>query len=125
MKRVITSFCLIIGIIAYSLSAILIIRRENDELIGIIDRIIEYNENGDSGKASEAAEMLNSKWLNFEKKMSIFVRDDKLNNISMSIARVEPYIQKANDELDAELQNIRRQLILIYRGELPMWYNLF
>ncbi|MBP1561393.1 MAG: DUF4363 family protein [Oscillospiraceae bacterium] len=124
MKRVILAFCLIGTVMAYSAAAVLIIRSESRELIEVTDEIIEYNKSGDSEKASEAAVMLNEKWHEFERSMSVFVRDDKLNNLSASVARVEPYIQSANDELEAELQNVRRQLTLIYRSELPAWYNI-
>ncbi len=124
MNRVITACCLIAAIILYSASAALIIRSENAELIEIIGQISECNEKGDSENASAAAQRLNYKWRSFERKMSVFVRDDKLNSISTSVARISPYIDEANDELDAELQNIRRQLTLIYRGELPAWYNI-
>ncbi|MGN0674334.1 MAG: DUF4363 family protein [Oscillospiraceae bacterium] len=124
MNRVITACCLIAVIIIYSASAALVIRSENAELTEIIGQISEYNEKGDSEKASAAARRLNDEWHSFEKKMSVFVRDDKLNSISTSVARISPYIDEANDELDAELQNIRRQLDLIYRGELPVWYNI-
>ncbi len=124
MNRVITAACLMLGIIAYSVSAAFIIKHENNELIGIIDEISAYSKKGDSENASAAAEVLSLKWYSFERKMSVFVRDDKLNSISTSVARVKPYIAEANDELDAELQNISRQLTIIYRAELPMWYNI-
>lgn len=124
MKRVILAFCLIGAVMAYSAAAVLIIRSESRELIAVTDEIIGYNKSGDSEKASEAAVKLNEKWHKFERSMSVFVRDDKLNNLSASVARVEPYIQSANDELEAELQNVRRQLTLIYRSELPAWYNI-
>lgn len=109
---------------AYSAAAVLIIRRENRELIAVTDEIIEYNKNGDSEKASEAAVRLNEGWHKFERSMSVFIRDDKLNSLSASVARIEPYIMSANDELEAELHNVRRQLTLIYRSELPAWYNI-
>ena len=56
--------------------------------------------------------------------MSIFVADEKLNNISSSVAKIPGFVAEANDELDAELDSIRRQLRLLCRGELPVWYNL-
>lgn len=124
MKRVVMAVCLILAIIAYSVAAALIIRHENAELISVIDEISAYSEKGDSEKASAAAEVLNLEWYDFERKMSAFVRDDKLNTISASVARIKPYIEEANDELEAELQNISRQLTILYRAELPMWYNI-
>lgn len=125
MNRVIVSFCLLVGIVLCAVGSAEVIRNENDELIEIIDEIILYSENGDDGMASAAAEKLSVKWNDFERKMSLLVRDDKLNTVSASVARIKPYVSDANDELAAELQNIRKQLSIIYRSELPVWYNIF
>ena len=125
MNRVIVSFCLLVGIVLCAVGSAEGIRNENDELIEIIDEIILYSENGDDGMASAAAEKLSVKWNDFERKMSLLVRDDKLNTVSASVARIKPYVSDANDELAAELQNIRKQLSIIYRSELPVWYNIF
>ena len=108
----------------YSAIAAWIIKNENEELAAITEEIAVYNENGDTANASAAAERLTEKWGRFEKNMSVFVRDDKLYTLSTSVSKVSPYITAANDELDAELENIRRQLRLIYRSELPVWYNI-
>lgn len=124
MKRVKAAFALIGGIIFYSVIASLFLVEWQGEIDVLIDEIRICNENGDSGKASAAADELAYKWSRLEKKMSIFVCDEKLNNISSSVAKVPQFVTEANDELDAELESIRRQLRLICRGELPLWYNL-
>lgn len=124
MNRVITAALIITAIIGYSAFAAWVIKNENDELISITEEIAEFNKNKDTANAKAAAERLTEKWNAFEKKMSLFVRDDKLNTLSMSVSKVSPYVTAANDELDAELESIERQLRLIYRSELPMWYNI-
>ena len=124
MSRIITAFVIICAIMGYSAIAAWIIKSENEELAAITEEIAVYNENGDTANASAAAERLTEKWGRFEKNMSVFVRDDKLYTLSTSVSKVSPYITAANDELDAELENIRRQLRLIYRSELPVWYNI-
>ncbi|MCH5192743.1 MAG: DUF4363 family protein [Oscillospiraceae bacterium] len=124
MSRVITAFVIIGVIMSYSAFAAWVINGENRELVSITEEIAVYNENGDTAKASAAAERLTEKWSRFEKNMSVFVRDDKLYTLSTSVSKVSPYISAANDELDAELENICRQLRLIYRSELPVWYNI-
>ncbi len=118
------SVCLMLAIISYSTASAFIIGHENNKLISVIDEISAYSEKGDSEKAVAAAELLSLEWYKYERRMSVLVRDDKLNTISASVARIKPYIEEANDELDAELQNISRQLTIIYRTELPMWYNI-
>lgn len=113
-----------LAIIAYSVFAVFVIKDENGELDSIIEEITAYSQNNDTEKASAAADKLNKEWGKFERKMSIFVRDDKLNTISTSVSKVKPYLEETNDELDAELRNISRQLDLLYRMELPTWYNI-
>ena len=124
MNRVITALIIIAAIIGYSAFAAWVIKNENEELIAITEEIGEYNKNDDIVSASAAAERLTEKWNDFERKMSLFVRDDKLYTLSVSVSKVSPYITAANDELNAELESIQRQLRLIYRSELPLWYNI-
>lgn len=124
MNRVVTALIIIGAIIGYSAFAAWVIKGENEELIAITEEISEYEKSDDIAGASAAAERLTEKWNDFERKMSLFVRDDKLYTLSMSVSKVSPYITAANDELDAELESIRRQLRLIYRSELPLWYNI-
>lgn len=124
MSRVIISFCLISVIALYSLSAILILRTERTELIGIIDDITMYDENGDSEKATAAAANLSKKWVDYERIMSVLVHENKLNSIGASVAKIQPFLDTDSDELEAELQSVRLQLVILYRSELPLWYNV-
>lgn len=124
MKRVIIAVIIILAIIGYSAAAAVVIHSENAELTALTEEIALYSKNGDSENASAAAARLCDKWYDFEHKMSVFVRDDKLNTLSASVAKIPAYITDANDELNAELESIRRQLNLIYRSELPFWYNI-
>lgn len=124
MKRVVIAALLLAAIMAYSAAAAVIIRDRSSELIAVTEEIREYNKSGDSEKAAAAADVLQNKWYAFERKMSVFVRDDKLGTLSASVSKIPSYINSANDELDAELESIHRQLDLIYRSELPVWYNI-
>ena len=124
MNRVIIAAAIIAAIMVYSASAVVIIKNRNSELIAVTEEIREYNKIGDSEKAAAAADVLQNKWYAFEREMSVFVRDDKLSTLSASVAKIPSYINSANDELDAELESIHRQLNIIYRSELPTWYNI-
>lgn len=124
MKRFVISLVLMTLIVAYSVFASLCLIGWREDVTDIIDRIKLYNENSDNGKLSAAADELAKEWNMLEKKMSIFVCDEKLDNISSSVSKVPQFVDAANDELDAELESIRRQLDLLCRGELPLWYNL-
>lgn len=124
MKRVVIAAAIIAAIMVYSASAAVIIKNRNSELIAVTEEIREYNKIGDSEKAAAAADLLQKEWYAFEREMSVFVRDDRLNTLSASVAKIPSYITAANDELDAELESIHRQLNIIYRSELPVWYNI-
>ncbi len=124
MKRVVIAAAIIAAIMVYSASAAVIIKNRNSELIAVTEEIREYNKIGDSEKAAAAADLLQKEWYAFEREMSVFVRDDRLNTLSASVAKIPSYITAANDELDAELESIHRQLNIIYRSELPTWYNI-
>lgn len=124
MKRVMTAAVILTAVMLCSAASILTIRAENMELTAVLAEISEYSRAGDTEKASAAAERFTGMWRRFERKMSVFVRDDRLGELSASAAKVPAYITAANDELDSELESIRRRLDLIYRSELPVWYNI-
>jgi len=124
MKRFVIALILIAVIVSYSVIAAFCLNSWQADVTGIIDEIQLYSENGGEENASVAADKLIDEWIVIEKKMSIFVADEKLNNISSSVAKIPGFVAEANDELDAELDSIRRQLRLLCRGELPVWYNL-
>ena len=124
MKRTITAFVLLAAIILWSVMGILIVRKENSVLVGIIENIKVCCENDDMIKAEQLAGQLETVWKRYERKMSLIVADEKLKDLSIAISKVKPYCRDANDELLAELENIKRQLELVYKAELPFWYNI-
>lgn len=124
MKRTITAFVLLAAIIIWSVTGFFIVRKENNDLVEVIESIEAYCENDDMKRAEELAGQLEAMWGRYERKMPLIVADEKLKDLSIAISKVKPYCREANDELIAELENIKRQLELIYRSELPFWYNI-
>jgi hypothetical protein len=108
----------------YAWLASVIIKKENSGLEHLIDEIQNSCDNDDLRQAGERAEVLEEVWERYRKKMSIFVNDERLTSLDVSVARVRPYCEAANDELEAELESIRHQLGIIYYGELPYWFNV-
>lgn len=124
MKRTITAFVLLAAIIIWSVTGIFIVRKENDNIVDVISNIEAYCENDDMENAEKLAGRLEIMWRKYERKMSLIVADEKLTDLSIAISKVKPYCRDANDELLAELENIKRQLELVYKAELPFWYNI-
>lgn len=124
MKRTITALAILTAVIIWSVLGIFIVQKENSSLISVIKQIESCCENDDMTGAEELAGKLEALWKKYERKMSLIVADEKLTELSMSISKVRPYCRDANDELLAELENIKRQLELVYKSELPLWYNI-
>ncbi len=124
MKRAIAAVIILGIILVYSFGASIIIKNENSRLVYVLDEIQACYENSDMTSASENADKLEDLWGRYQKVMSVFVKDDKLNELDTTVAKIKPYIEEANDELEAEIQNVRHQLWLIYKTEVPYWYNL-
>lgn len=124
MKRAVIAVCMLAIIIAGSITAILVIKKENSKLISILDEIQLCCENDDMEGAAEKARQLEELWYVYERRMSVIVKDERLKELNTTIVKIRPYSEEANDELEAEIQNIRRQLGLIYKSELPYLFNI-
>lgn len=124
MKRAVVAVCMLAIIIAGSITAILVIKKENSRLISILDEIQLCCENDDMEGAAQKAKQLEELWYVYERRMSVIVKDERLKELNTTIVKIRPYSEEANDELEAEIQNIRRQLGLIYKSELPTLFNI-
>ena len=122
MKRVVWAAAIIAAIILYSAASPFILKKQNKKLIDSLDLITKLYEQDKS--AAEAAAELTADWRSYRKKMSFIIDDEKLCELDTAIAKIPPYISEANDELEAELENVRRRLNTIYRSEIPYWYNI-
>ena len=58
MKRTITAFVLLAAIIIWSVTGIFIVRKENNDLVEVIESIEAYCENDDMKSAEELAGQL-------------------------------------------------------------------
>lgn len=124
MKRVVISFCLLSAIVIYSFTGTFFIRKENNRLISLLDEIQVCYESKDINGALIKANELDKEWELYERKMSMIVRDEKLNNLGMAVARITPYISNENEEFNAELKNIYHQIYMIYHSEFPAWHKI-
>ncbi len=123
--RLITAITVLCAILIFSLTASMEIRRENSSIIGILDEIMVHCENEDMASAEKTAAVLEGEWESYRRKMSFMLREEKLNELNVTIAKIRPYSEEANDELEAEIENARRQLQLLYKAEIPDFANIF
>lgn len=125
IKRLIIAVSVLLGILAYSAFAALTIRNESRYIISLLDEVKAYSEKDDMAAAEEKAAELEEEWFSYRSRMSFMVREEKLNELNVTIAKIRPYSEEANDELEAEISNARRQLEILYREELPLAANIF
>lgn len=82
----------------------------------------------EEGKQEEAlieADKLIDYWDKLRNKSHFLVRCDKIGNINASIARIKPYIEEDNDELNAEFESVKEMLKWFYKSEMPYPNNIF
>ncbi len=124
MKRIAIAISIIIIMISYSFFSINIVKKHNNELLVILDNLLESYENKDMSTALNYAYEFETAFSNYEKEMSFIVRDERLHTLNLTVSKMIPYLEDANDELEAEIENIKSQLSFIYRSEIPYWQNI-
>ncbi len=124
MNRVIIALVLVCGILGYSFVAVFVTKNQNEKLYVLLDGIEENVEIQNAEKAYKFATKLDETWNEYEEDMAFIIRDDRLHTLSQTISKIRPYIVDSNDEISAEIQNVRSQLEFIYKSEIPFWYNI-
>ena len=117
MKRMIFSSVLLGAVLIWSLIGGRLLCTTADSLIADIDKIEQLYNSGRKTEALELSKDFSNKWNDSEKLLSLMVHDEKIGSLNFSAAKITPLIETDNDELTAELQNIRHQLERIKQSE--------
>ena len=117
MKRVVISSILLCLVLLWSFAGGRLLCRTADSLIADIDRIENLYDSGNKSEALELSEKFSAKWKKSEKILALMVHEEKIGSLEFSAAKITPLIETDNDELPAELQNIRHQLERIKHSE--------
>ena len=124
MKRIAISIILLSAIFIFSFSVIFIIGHKNKELTSILSEVQVLTETKQYDKAALKAEELSTTWESYQKIMLLFVKDNKINEINISISKINSFINEQNDKLPEEILNASHSLNYIYKSEIPCWYNI-
>ncbi|MBQ7783967.1 MAG: DUF4363 family protein [Oscillospiraceae bacterium] len=124
MKRLKISAVLLIIIMLYSTGSLFILKNQNDKLKERVQLVQSAYEEGDTKKALELSNSLNDYWHEYERLVTMIVRDEALSTLNISMAKITPFVSNENAELIAELQSIYHQIDQIYEEEFPCWYNI-
>ena len=125
IKRLIISLAVFVLIGAFSFFSENRIRTEKEQITALLDEIANAGENKDMQTVYEKTEQLEEMWTESRRRLSCLVREEKLNDLSEVITKIQPYSEEANDELEAEINNVRYQLNQMYLAEIPSWENIF
>lgn len=124
MKRV--KFCLIILaiIIISSITMVFVLKSYNEKLTEKIDDALSSWQQQDYAKATEKVDDLCEFWNKYNARLSCIIRRDKLDHISMSVAKLKPLIESRNDEFLSECESIKFSVEMIFDCELPKLHSI-
>lgn len=125
MSRLRISIALMFIILGFCIFSVCKINKYGRELIETINQITYLLENDETEKAVAEAEEMNIYWDKLRDKSSMLVQNEKLLSIESSITRIVPYIEADSDELMAELETVKKNIIWLCSSEIPYFYNIF
>lgn len=125
MRRVGICCIIMVILIGTSIMSVFIIGNNCISLKDTVSEIQILYKNDETAQALKKTEELNRSWNKRYKILSTLINQDKLYEINTSIAKIRPFIQDGNDEIDAEFQSILYNLEFIRSSEFPFLYNIF
>lgn len=125
MSRLKISIVLMTIILGFCIFSVCKVNKYGRQLIEIVDNITYSLENNETEKALAEAEDMNLYWDKLRKKSSMLVQNEKLLSIESSITRIVPYIEADSDELMAELESVRKNIMWLCSSEIPYFRNIF
>lgn len=125
MSRLKISIVLMTVILGFCIFSVCKVNKYGKQLIEIVDNITYSLENNETEKALAEAEDMNIYWDKLRKKSSMLVQNEKLLSIESSITRIVPYIEADSDELMAELETVRKNIMWLCSSEIPYFRNIF
>lgn len=125
MSRLKISIVLMTIILGFCIFSVCKVNKYGRQLIEIVDNITYSLENNETEKALAEAENMNLYWDKLRKKSSMLVQNEKLLSIESSITRIVPYIEADSDELMAELESVRKNIMWLCSSEIPYFRNIF
>lgn len=123
MKRVIISISILTAMVSLAIFFNVRISVRCNELIELTELIQENIEN--KSEALEYAGQFDSEWESFHHESIFIIRGDRLSEIENCYIRIIPLIETDNDELSAELAELKNILIHTKASEIPNIYNIF
>lgn len=125
MTRVKISGAILLLLIGVSIFSSLWVNRRCDAMLSQIDVICGLEENGDISGVAEKAREINDEWERFREWASVLLKYDKLVEIDRLCSRIVHLAENEEDEMTAELAELRDMLEMLKSGETPLWNSVF
>ena len=125
MTRVKISGAILLLLISISVFSSIWVNRRCDDILSEINVIYYLEEMGDISGAAEKARQMNADWENFRESASVLLKYDKLVEIDRLCSRIVHLAENEEDEMTAELAELRDMLEMLKSGETPLWNSVF
>lgn len=124
MKRIRISAGILALMIALSVFFNYRVTKQCEKLINLVELTEESVNSDDNLKALQYAEEFTEKWKRFRNEGAVMVRGDKISDVESCYIKIIPLLETENDELFAQLAELKNILIRIKTSELPTIYNI-
>ena len=125
MTRVSVSGAILLLLIGVSIFSGIWVKCRCDVILSEINVIYDLEEMGDTSGAADKARQMNEDWDSFRKKASVLLKYDKLVEIDRLCSRIEHLTENEEDEMTAELSELRHMLEMLKSGETPLVTSVF
>lgn len=125
MTRVRISAVILLILLGISVFSSTWVNRRCDIMLSEIDRVYIMAEKGDTAGVTVKARELNDEWESFREGASVLLRYDKLVEIDRLCSRIVYLAENEEDEMAAELAELRDMLEMLKSGETPLLTSVF
>ena len=125
MTRVRISVGVLLLLIIISIFSSVWINRRCDSMLSEVELIHELAENGDAEAVTGKARELNDEWERFREGASVLLKYDRLIEIDRLCSRIVHLAENEEDEMAAELAELRDMLEMLKSGETPLITSVF
>ena len=125
MTRVKISAAILLLLVGVSIFSSIWVNRRCDAMLSQINIIFGFMDKGDTDTAASEAETMNSDWEKFRKKASLLLKYDRLIEIDRLCSRIVHLTEINDDEIKAELAELRDMLEMLKSGETPHLTSVF
>lgn len=124
MKRLVLCCAMLAAIIGLAVVSLNMLKKSGEELYDSIDCCLKAYYSG-SGEVFDEIERIEQNWGSYYVKASYLTRSASLDDISCSVAKLEPLLKADCDEFASELNSIRYRVFLIYEAQIPHFRSVF